>query len=70
MKHPSNGTKIMIGIAAGLLTGALAAAPALAAGPNQGITQRTGPGSAERLKQETVVVTGIDRSARTVTGVP
>jgi hypothetical protein len=49
-----------------LLTGALAAAPALA-GPNQGITQRTGPGSAERIKQETVVVTGIDRSARTVT---
>ena len=44
MKHPSNGTSIMIGIAAGLLTGALAAAPALA-GPNQGITQRTGPGS-------------------------
>ena len=66
MKHPSNRTKIMIGIAAGLLTGALAAAPALA-GPNQGITQRTGPGSAERIKQETVVVTGIDRSARTVT---
>jgi hypothetical protein len=56
----------MIGIAAGLLTGALAAAPALA-GPDQGITQRTGPGSAERIKQETVVVTGIDRTARAVT---
>src|SRR4051812_12054718 len=66
MRHPCNGTKIMIGIAAGLLTGALAAAPALA-GPNQGMTQRTGPGSAERIKQETVVVTGIDRSARAVT---
>src|SRR3954463_14907344 len=66
MKHPSNGTRIMIGIAAGLLAGALTAAPALG-GPDQGITQRTGPGSAERLKEETVVVTGIDRSARTVT---
>ena len=66
MKHRSNGTKIMIGIAAGLLSGALAAAPARA-GNDQGITQRTGPGSAERLKQETVVVTAIDRSTRNVT---
>jgi len=66
MRNPNHGTKVMIGIAAGLLTGALAAAPALA-GADQGITQRTGPGSAERIKQETVVVTGIDRSARTAT---
>jgi hypothetical protein len=66
MKHPRNRTKLMIGIAVALLTGGLAAAPALA-GPNQGVMQRTGPGSAERLKQETVVVTAIDRSARTVT---
>ena len=62
----SNGTKIMIGIAAGLLSGALAAAPARA-GNDQGITQRTGPNTAERLKQETVVVTGIDRTTRNVT---
>ena len=66
MRTASNGTKIMGGIAAGVLAGALSAASAWA-GPDQGITQRTGPGSMERIKQETVIVTAIDRSTRMVT---
>jgi hypothetical protein len=66
MTNSSYGTRFMIGITAGLLAGVLAAGPARA-GADQGITQRTGPGSAERIKQETVVVTAIDRSARNVT---
>jgi hypothetical protein len=53
---------MMIGIAAGLLTCALSLATARA---DQAGAQRLGP-SAERISRETVVVTGIDRSARTV----
>jgi Cu/Ag efflux protein CusF len=64
MKHPNKRTNIVIGIASGLLAGALAVAPVRA---DQGMTQRTGPATAERIKQETVVVTGIDRSTRSVT---
>jgi hypothetical protein len=72
MKTPSNGTKMMIGIAAGLLTGALSAAPARADQPSSqrmgspSEPQRMGP-SAERTTHETVVVTGIDRSTRNAT---
>ena len=66
MRTSRNGTKLMVGIAAGVLAGTLSAASAWA-GADQGITQRTSPVSAERIKQETVIVTGIDRSARTVT---
>src|SRR5262244_2003564 len=64
MKNSSSGMKVVIGLAAGLLTGALSVAPAQAQG---GMTQRTGPGSAERMSSETVVVSGIDRPNRTVT---
>ena len=66
MRTRINGTKLMIGIVAGVLAGALPVASAWA-GPDQGITQRTGPVSAERIKQETVIVTAIDRSTRVVT---
>ena len=66
MRTASNGNRITIGIAAGVLAGALSTASAWA-GTDQGITQRTGPGSMERIKQETVIVTAIDRSTRMVT---
>jgi hypothetical protein len=66
METSRHGSKVMIGIAGGVLAGMLSAASAWA-GADQGITQRTGPGSVERIKQETVIVTGIDRSARVVT---
>jgi hypothetical protein len=62
MKTASKGTKIVIGIAAGLLTGVLSAATVHA---DETKAPRPGP-SAERMTQETVLVTGIDRSARTV----
>jgi hypothetical protein len=64
MKNVSKGTSVMIGLAAALLTGALSVTAARA---EQGMTQRTGPGSAERTSSETVVVSGIDRANRTVT---
>jgi Cu/Ag efflux protein CusF len=64
MNNASKGTKVMIGLAAGLLTSALSMAGARA---DEGMTQRTGPGSAERTSSETVVVSGIDRAKRTVT---
>ena len=58
-----NRSKILIGMAVGLLTGALSAARAQA---DDGM-HRMGPGAAERVRSETVVVTGIDRAKRTVT---
>ena len=64
MKNASKGTKVMIGLAAALLTGALSVTAAQA---DSGMTQRTGPGSAERTSSETVVVSGLDRANRTVT---
>jgi Cu/Ag efflux protein CusF len=64
MKNGSKGTKLVIGLAAGLLTGALSVTAVRA---DEGMTQRTGPGSAERMSSETVVVSGIDRANRTVT---
>jgi Cu/Ag efflux protein CusF len=64
MKNVSKGTKVMMGLAAALLTGALSVRGAQA---DEGMTQRTGPGSAERTNSETVVVSGIDRANRTVT---
>jgi hypothetical protein len=64
MKNSSNGTRIMVGVAMGLLTGAL---PIARAHADEGMMQRTGPGSAERMSSETVVVSGIDRAKRTVT---
>ncbi|HMF41806.1 MAG TPA: hypothetical protein VKQ32_14110 [Polyangia bacterium] len=64
MKNSSNGTKMVIGLAVGLLTGALSAARAQA---DEGMTHRMGPGAAERVNTETVVVSGIDRAKRTVT---
>jgi len=60
----SNGTKIVIGVAVGVLAGAISIARAHA---DEGITQRTSPTSAERMTSETFVVSGIDRSKRTVT---
>src|SRR5262245_10052876 len=65
MKNASKGTKMMIGLAAALLTGGLSVTAAQA--DSGGMTQRTGPGSAERTSSETVVVSGIDRANRTVT---
>jgi hypothetical protein len=64
MKNWSNGTKVM-GLAAGLLTGSLWMTHARA--DEGSMVQRTGPGSAERINSETVVVSGIDRAKRTVT---
>jgi Cu/Ag efflux protein CusF len=63
MRNTSKGTKVMIGVAVGLLTGVLSGARARA---DQDM-QRTGPGTAERMSSETVVVSGIDRAKRTVT---
>jgi len=60
----SNGTKMVVGLAVGLLTGALSIARAHA---DEGMTQRTSPTSAERMTSETFVVSGIDRGKRTVT---
>jgi len=60
----SNGSKIMVGVAVGVLTGALSIARAHA---DEGITQRTSPTTAERMTSETFVVSGIDRSKRNVT---
>jgi len=60
----SNGSKIMVGVAVGVLTGALSIARAQA---DEGITQRTSPTTAERMTSETFVVSGIDRSKRNVT---
>ena len=64
MKNSGNGTKLVIGLAVGLLAGALSGARAQA---DEGMSRRLGPGSAERVKSETVVVSGIDRAKRTVT---
>jgi Cu/Ag efflux protein CusF len=54
----------MLGVALGLLTGTVSVARAQS---DEGMVQRTGPGSAERINTETVVVSGIDRANRTVT---
>ena len=55
---------IMLGVALGLLTGTVSVARAQS---DEGMVQRTGPVSAERINTETVVVSGIDRANRTVT---
>jgi hypothetical protein len=60
----SNGTKLAVGVAVGVLTGALSIARAHA---DEGMTQRTSPTTAERMTSETFVVSGIDRSKRSVT---
>ncbi|HXU07011.1 MAG TPA: hypothetical protein VN903_38925 [Polyangia bacterium] len=60
----NNGTKLVIGLAVGVLTGALSFARAHA---DEGITQRTSPTTAARMTSKTFVVSGIDRSKRTVT---
>jgi len=60
----SNGTRIGIGLSVALLTGALWGARAQA---DEGALHRMGPGAAERVRSETVVVSGIDRAKRTVT---
>ena len=60
MTHANHGTRVVIGVAAAIL--ALAAAPA---GANQPTMPQKGP-SAERTTHQTVVVTGIDRSNRSV----
>jgi hypothetical protein len=61
MKNRINATRMIIGIAAGLLTGALSLPRAQA----DQTSPRVGP-SAERTTHETVVVTGIDRGTRGV----
>ena len=55
---------MVIGLAVGLLTGALSVTRAHA---DQGMVQKTSPTSAERMTSETFVVSGIDRGKRTVT---
>jgi hypothetical protein len=62
MRTSSYGSKVIIGIATGLLTGVLATAGARA---DETKSPRPGP-AAERTTSETVIVTGIDRSNRTV----
>ena len=64
MKTHRRGTGIVIGLAVGLLTGALSVTRAHA---DQGMVQKTSPTSAERMTSETFVVSGIDRGKRTVT---
>src|SRR5262249_4187590 len=64
MKNSNNGTKMVVGLAAGLLLGALPIAQVRA---DQGTMNRSAPGMTERMSSETVVVSGIDRSKRTVT---
>ena len=64
MKTYRRGTGIVIGLAVGLLTGALSVTRAHA---DQGMVQKTSPTSAERMTSETFVVSGIDRGKRTVT---
>jgi hypothetical protein len=61
-----NQSKIVIGVAAGVLASALFVARA---GADQGMmqTQRTSPTTSERTSSQTFVVSGIDRSKRTVT---
>src|SRR5436190_17063569 len=60
MTHANHGTMAVIGAAAAIL--ALAAAPA---GANQSTMPQKGP-TAERTTHQTVVVTGIDRTNRSV----
>ena len=55
---------MVIGLAVGLLTGALSVTRAQA---DQGMVQKTSPTSAQRMTSETFVVSGIDRGKRTVT---
>lgn len=55
---------MVIGLAVGLLTGALSVTRAQA---DQGMVQKTSPTSASRMTSETFVVSGIDRGKRTVT---
>ena len=62
MTNRSNGTRILIGVAAGLLGGALLATSLQA---DQKAGQRMGQ-KTMRTRHETVVVTGIDRSTRNV----
>jgi hypothetical protein len=62
MKTSGYGSKVIIGIAAGLFTGLLAPAAPRA---DESKATRSGP-AAERTTSETVIVTGIDRSNRTV----
>lgn len=57
-------TAIVIGMVAGLLTGGFYVARAHA---DEGMVQKTSPTSASRMTSETFVVSGIDRSKRTVT---
>src|SRR5262245_54987303 len=62
MRTSSYGSKVVIGIATGLLAGVLATAGARA---DETKSPRPAP-AAERTTSETVIVTGIDRSNRTV----
>jgi hypothetical protein len=64
MTKQSYGNKVVIGLALGVLSSALSFSYAQA---DQGMTTRTSPTTAERTKSQTFVVSGIDRSNRTVT---
>src|SRR4051812_38748958 len=64
MTKQSYGTKVGIGLAVGVLAGALSLSYARA---DEGMTQRTSPTTAERTTSQTFVVSGIDRSKRSVT---
>jgi hypothetical protein len=64
MTKQSYGTRVGIGLAVGVLTGALSFSYARA---DEGMTQRTGPGTAEHVSSKTFVVSGIDRGKREVT---
>lgn len=64
MTKQSYGTKMVLGLAVGVLTSALSFSYARA---DQTMTQRTSPTTAERMTSQTFVVSGIDRSKRSVT---
>ena len=64
MKTSGNGSKLIIGIAAGAVHGPVGR-DGVGRAPTRASPARSGP-AAERTTSETVIVTGIDRSNRTV----
>jgi len=64
MQTKNSGTRMVVGLAVGILASGLWVARAHA---DSGMSQRTSPTTAQRVNSETFVVSGIDRSKRTLT---